>query len=240
MSFKPHVLVCDDETDVREMVAKYLAKREFSVTMAEDGPSLDEQLASNAKFDLVLLDINMPGEDGLSILRRLRAEQQLPIIMLTAAGEPVDKVIGLEMGADDYLAKPIDLRELEARIKAVLRRTGKAEPISLETIDNAENISIDGMVLDLSSSSMFGRDGKEIPMTSMEFALLKLFVKNKGRVLNRDQLMEMASDRDWDPFDRSIDIRVLRLRKKLELNPKKPCIIRTVRGLGYVFDPKPT
>ncbi|MBX2839057.1 MAG: response regulator [Gammaproteobacteria bacterium] len=238
MSLKPHVLVCDDETDVREMVAKYLAKREFDVTMAFDGPSLDEQMNTAAKFDLVLLDINMPGEDGLSILRRIRAEQPLPVIMLTAAGEPVDKVIGLEMGADDYLAKPIDLRELEARIKAVLRRTGKSELVDAESIDNADKVSIADMVLDLSGATLYGRDGKEIPLTSMEYTLLKLFIKNKGRVLNRDQLMEMASDRDWDPFDRSIDIRVLRLRKKLEANPKKPTIIRTVRGLGYVFDPK--
>jgi two-component system phosphate regulon response regulator OmpR len=240
MSFKPHVLVCDDETDVREMVAKYLQKRDFDVTMAFDGPSLDEQMTSTSAFDLVLLDINMPGEDGLSILRRLRAEQKLPIIMLTAAGEPVDKVIGLEMGADDYLAKPIDLRELEARIKAVLRRSGQSDVVEVDSIDNAERVAIAGMVLDLSSTTLYGRDGKEVPLTSMEYTLLKLFIKNKGRVLNRDQLMEMASDRDWDPFDRSIDIRVLRLRKKLEVNPKKPTIIRTVRGLGYVFDPKDT
>lgn len=238
MSVKPHILVCDDETDLREMVAKYLGKREFNVTMAFDGRSLDQQLESGVSFDLVLLDINMPGEDGLSILRRLRNEQSMPVIMLTAAGEPVDKVIGLEMGADDYLAKPIDLRELEARIKAVLRRTSKPEAVDVDSIDNTDKVSIAGLVLDLSSATLFGRDGKEIPLTSMEFTLLKLFVKNKGRVLNRDQLMEMASDRNWDPFDRSIDIRVLRLRKKLELNPKKPSIIRTVRGLGYVFDPK--
>ena len=134
------------------------------------------------------------------------------------------------------VARPVDGH----RIKAVLRRSGQSDVVEVDSIDNAERVAIAGMVLDLSSTTLYGRDGKEVPLTSMEYTLLRLFIKNKGRVLNRDQLMEMASDRDWDPFDRSIDIRVLRLRKKLEVNPKKPTIIRTVRGLGYVFDPKDT
>lgn len=237
MSNKPRLLVCDDETEIREMISKYLTKRDFDVVMVGDGAALDAVLEKDDQFDLLLLDINMPGEDGLSILRRISSSQKLPVIMLTAAGEPVDKVIGLEMGADDYLGKPIDLRELEARIKTVLRRLKKSDSFDVEDIDNAKTVNIDGLELDLSAATLLGRDGKEIPLTAMEFTLLKLFVKNKGRVLNRDQLMEMASDREWDPFDRSVDIRVLRLRRKMELNPKKPSIIRTVRGLGYVFDP---
>jgi DNA-binding response OmpR family regulator len=238
MSTPPHVLVCDDETDLREMVGKYLIKRNFRVTLAENADSLDLALAKHADIDLVLLDINMPGEDGLSILRRLRMQQKIPVIMLTAAEETVDKVIGLEMGADDYLGKPVDLRELEARIKAVMRRSDTAaSDVDVDDIDNADYINIAGIKLDLASAKLYDREGVEIALTAMEFNLLKLFVRNKGRVLNRDQLMEMASDREWDPFDRSIDIRILRLRKKLEINPSKPEIIRTVRGLGYLFDP---
>lgn len=238
MKQQTHILVCDDETDVREMVGKYLSKREFKVTLADSGENLDKCLDSGEKFDLILLDINMPGEDGLSILRRLSIDRDIAIIMLTAAGEPIDKVIGLEMGADDYLGKPVDLRELEARVKSVLRRAGNTETaIEATDIDNSSSVHFAGMELDLSSTKLFGRDGKEISLTAMEFNLLKLFVKSKGRVLNRDQIMEMASDREWDPYDRSIDIRILRLRRKLELNPKKPEIIRTVRGLGYIFDP---
>ncbi len=238
MKQQSHILICDDETDLREMVGKYLSKREFKVTLADSGQALDQHLASDMKFDLILLDINMPGEDGLSILRRLCIERDIAIIMLTAAGEPIDKVIGLEMGADDYLGKPVDLRELEARVKSVLRRAGKTEAtLDAVNIDNASSVRFSGMELDLSSTKLFGRDGQEISLTAMEFNLLKLFVKSRGRVLNRDQLMEMASDREWDPYDRSIDIRILRLRRKLEVNPTKPEIIRTVRGLGYIFDP---
>lgn len=238
MKQQTHILVCDDETDVREMVGKYLSKREYKVTLADSGENLDKCLDSGEKFDLLLLDINMPGEDGLSILRRLSIDKDIAIIMLTAAGEPIDKVIGLEMGADDYLGKPVDLRELEARVKSVLRRAGNTETaIEATDIDNSSSVQFAGLELDLSSTKLFGRDGKEISLTAMEFNLLKLFVKCKGRVLNRDQIMEMASDREWDPYDRSIDIRILRLRRKLELNPAKPEIIRTVRGLGYIFDP---
>ncbi|MBX2839026.1 MAG: response regulator [Gammaproteobacteria bacterium] len=238
MTESTHILVCDDEPDLREMVAKYLRKRDFEVTVADSGEALDQCLESHETIDLILLDINMPGEDGLSVLRRLRADRKVAIIMLTAADEPVDKVIGLEMGADDYLGKPVDLREMEARIKAVLRRSGAEKPaIDLDEIDNSSAVNIDGLTLEMSSAKLFDRAGAEIAITAMEFNLLKLFIRNKGRVLNRDQLMEMSSDREWDPFDRSIDIRVLRLRRKLELNPSKPQIIRTVRGLGYVFDP---
>ena len=239
MKQRPHVLICDDETDLREMVGKYLSKREFEVTLAENGEALDRCLAEKQDYDVVLLDINMPGEDGLSILRRMRVEHEVAVIMLTATGDPVDRVIGLEMGADDYLGKPVDLRELEARIKAVLRRTGKPDPvIDSNDIDNASSITFANMTLDLSAAKLFDASDAEIELTAMEFNLLKLFIKNKGRVLNRDQLMEMSSDREWDPFDRSIDIRVLRLRKKIEQNPSKPVMLRTVRGLGYVFDPK--
>ena len=235
MSRRTHVLVCDDETDLREMVGKYLTRRDFEVTLVENAEALERSLAERTDIDLVLLDINMPGEDGLSALRRLRTRHDVAVIMLTAAGEPVDRIIGLEMGADDYVGKPVDLRELEARVKAVLRRTDAA--IDAGDIDNADSVQIAGMRLDLAAAKLYGREGDEIALTAMEFSLLKLFVRNKGRVLNRDQLMELTSGREWDPFDRSMDIRILRLRRKIEVNPSKPAIIRTVRGLGYLFDP---
>ncbi len=231
-----HILVCDDEPDIRDMMSTYLQRRGYTVSMAESGATLDQVLEEHDDIQLIILDINMPGEDGLSVLRRLRTEMSLPIIMSTAAGDTVDRVVGLELGADDYLAKPVDLRELEARIKAVLRRSGvAASPASLD--QKAEgDIDVDGLTINLEGAKLIGRDGAAIPLTAMEFSLLRAFVEHRGRVLNRDQILQMAHDRDWDPFDRSIDIRISRLRRKIERNPSHPVLIRTVRGLGYIFD----
>ena len=232
----PHILICDDEPDLREMVGEYLEKRGYSVTLAEHGVDLQSKLEDGANADVILLDINMPGEDGLSVLRRLRGERNVAVIMLTAAGEVVDRIVGLEMGADDYLAKPVDLRELEARIKAVLRRAERASAPQADRPES-ETVMFDGLKLDLGAAKLYDREGEEVALTAMEFRLLKVFVDSRGRVLNRDQLLEMAHDRGWDPFDRSIDIRISRLRRKIEVNPSKPAIIRTVRGIGYMFDP---
>jgi DNA-binding response OmpR family regulator len=231
---KFHILVCDDELDVREMLQEYLSKRGYQISVAASSKELRAVMSVN-QIDLILLDINMPGEDGLTTLRSLRIEDQTPVVMLTAAGEVVDRIIGLEMGADDYLGKPVDLRELEARIKAVLRRK---DNIPAPQEDNTGNFAEFGnFVLDLEAAKMLSADGEEVPLTAMEFSLLKVFAKNKGRVLNRDQLLEQAHDRSWDPFDRSIDIRISRLRRKIEIIPEKPAIIKTVRGLGYLYDP---
>lgn len=230
-----HIIVCDDELDVREMLQEYLSKRGYRVTMASGGPELRSIMALGP-VDLLILDINMPGEDGLTILRSLRTESQTPIIMLTAAGETVDKIIGLEMGADDYLGKPVDLRELEARIKAVLRRKGSKNENS--SVSEKFGTALFGeFSLDIQTATLSDPDGKEVSLTAMEFSLLKVFAENRGRVLNRDQILEQAHDRSWDPFDRSIDIRISRLRRKIEKNPEKPTIIRTVRGIGYLYDP---
>ena len=233
-----HIVICDDEPDLREMVGEYLEKRGYQVTLAENGADLLEKLDGEIgnSVDVVLLDINMPGDDGLTILRRIRAEREVFVIMLTAASDVVDKIVGLEMGADDYIGKPVDLREVGARVKAVLRRsehggTGDVQEKEREIIRFAD------MQLDLTAAKLFDSDMQEIPLTAMEFQLLKVFAKARGRVLNRDQLLELANDRDWDPFDRSIDIRISRLRRKIEINPSKPAIIRTVRGIGYTFDP---
>lgn len=230
---QPHILVCDDEEDLSEMVGEYLMRRGFMVSTASNATELRETLATKS-IDAVLLDINMPGEDGLSALRSLRAENDVPVIMLTATAEVVDRILGLEMGADDYLGKPVDLRELEARVKTVLRRRiGPAE--TPEKQGEQGKVQFGPCVLDLEAAALFGPDGDEVPITAMEFSLLKVFAQNPGRVLNRDQLLDQAHDRDWDPFDRSIDIRISRLRRKIEPNAQKPEVIRTVRGLGYVF-----
>lgn len=227
-----HILVCDDEADVREMLGEYLDRRGFQVSCAANALELREVLGKGG-IDAIILDINMPGEDGLSALRALRADCDVPVIMLTATAEVIDRIIGLEMGADDYLGKPVDLRELEARLKTVLRR--KAPPVEV-TGDEAEGrVPFGPCTLDLDAASLFDAEGTEIPITAMEFSLLKVFARNRGRVLNRDQLLDQAHDRDWDPFDRSIDIRISRLRRKIEPNAQKPEVIRTVRGVGYVF-----
>lgn len=226
------IIVCDDEPDVREMLAEYLGKRGFDVLTTGNAEELRAELEENAP-DLILLDINMPGEDGLSVLRSLQGPDRPFVIMLTAAGDVIDRVVGLEMGADDYLGKPVDLRELASRIKAVLRRrevVATPEP-------SKERFRFGKTWLDLEAAKLLDDEGAEISLTSMEFYLLKLFAQNKGRVLNRDQILEGAHDRSWDPFDRSIDIRISRIRKKIEVNPQNPEVIRTVRGVGYIYDP---
>ncbi|SDX82362.1 two component transcriptional regulator, winged helix family [Ruegeria halocynthiae] len=230
-----HILVCDDEIDVREMLQEYLSKRGYRVSAASGGEELRAIISAEA-VDVMIMDINMPKEDGLAILRSLRPENTTPVIMLTAAGDVVDRIIGLEMGADDYLGKPVDLRELEARIKAILRRGAIAEPASVA--NDSDGARFGDYTLNNEAAKLLAPDGSEVQLTAMEYRLLKVFADNKGRVLNRDQLLEQAHDRSWDPFDRSIDIRISRLRRKLESNPEKPEIIRTVRGIGYLYDPK--
>ena len=229
---KTSILICDDEKHLREMVGEYFHGRGYAVSMAPDAVDLF-RLLDRSKPDLILLDIAMPGMDGLTALQKIRAEFDVPVLMLTAASEVMDKILGLEMGADDYVGKPFDLRELEARVKTVLRRAVKSETSINGSPDR--KVKFGTRLLDLDKASLFDDEGSEIPITAMEFSLLKVFANNKGRVLNRDQLLEQAHDRNWDPFDRSIDLRISRLRKKIEINPTKPEIIRTVRGVGYIF-----
>nr|WP_317056667.1 response regulator [Roseovarius sp. W115]MDV2930297.1 response regulator [Roseovarius sp. W115] len=236
MTTTAKILVCDDEPDVRDMLREYLTKQGFDVVPAGNSDEL-RNVIDTTSVDLILLDINMPGEDGLTTLRSLRTSNQVPVVMLTAAGEVIDKIVGLEMGADDYLAKPVDLRELEARIKAVLRR--KVEAVQEPAQGDAPKTAPFGeFTLDLTAAKLIDPEGAEVALTAMEFNLLSLFARNRGRVLNRDQILEQAHDRSWDPFDRSIDIRISRLRRKIEPNPQKPQIIKTVRGIGYIYNPK--
>ncbi len=229
------ILVCDDEPHLREMICEYLTERGFETVQASDARMLLAAVEVEVP-DLIILDVNMPGMDGLSALRELRTSSTVPVIMLTAAVDVIDRVLGLEMGADDYVGKPVDLRELEARIKAALRR----QIFSSEAVK--QKVRIDGTVaigqcrLDIDGAKLYGADSNEIAITAMEFSLLRVFVENRGRILNRDQLLEQAHDRGWEPFDRSIDLRISRIRRKIEANPTKPEVIRTVRGLGYVFE----
>ncbi len=233
-----HIIVVDDEPEIRSMLVDYLSHSGFTVRAAEDGAAMRRILAEQPA-DLVILDINMPGEDGLSLARFLRANTEVGIVMLTAAGEVVDRVVGLEIGADDYIPKPVDLRELLARIRAVLRRlrAAPAEPAAGEA-PAAKMTQIGACKLDLEAHRLYDADGQEVPITSMEFDLLKAFVEHPNRVLSRDQLLDLAHNKDWEPFDRSIDIRIARLRRKIEADPSKPQVVKTVRGAGYIFVPK--
>lgn len=237
MSAKAHIIVVDDEPDLREMVGEYLTEQGFDVSLAQSGKELRAIMAKRLA-NLVVLDINMPGEDGLTLARYLREHYTTGIIMLTAAGEVLDRIVGLEIGADDYVAKPFDPRELLARIKSVLRRmpqeSGKEEP---ETARSANAVRIGKCILNLEAHTLHVLSGEEVPITSMEFDLLKAFATHPNRVLTRDQLLNMAHNRDWDPFDRSIDIRINRIRRKIEYDPAKPQAIKTVRGAGYIFKP---
>jgi two-component system phosphate regulon response regulator OmpR len=229
------LIVCDDDLHLREMLSEYFTERGYDVVEAGNADQLSERLAVAAP-DAIILDVNMPGTDGLTALRNLRTTSKTPVIMLSAAGDVVDRIVGLEMGADDYVAKPVDLRELEARVKAALRRQAflRSEP---ETPDGADgSVAFGPCRLDLEAARLFGPDGQEIMITAMEFSLMRVFARNRGRVLSRDQLLEQAHDRGWEHFDRSIDLRISRLRRKIEKNPTKPETIRTVRGIGYIFD----
>ena len=225
------ILVVDDDPDLRWMVEKYLSKHEFVVTLAEDGEQMREVLDSQ-EFDLAILDINLPGEDGLSLARYLRANYQMGIIMLSAAAEVFDRIVGLEMGADDYVTKPFEPRELLARVKSVLRRVqGMLE----REAELDSRVKFGEFTLDLEAHQLLDEKDESISLTSMEFDLLKAFAENPHKVLDRDQLLSLSHNRDWDPFDRSIDIRITRLRRKIEVEPSKPQVIKTVRGAGYIF-----
>jgi len=233
------VLIVEDDAGIRETTADYLAGHGFEVTLAADGKEMRAALAQAAPDGLphlVLLDLNLPGEDGLSLTRWLRSHHDVAIIMVTGAGEVVDRVVGLEVGADDYLAKPFDLRELLARMKSVLRRGG-VRGDKRDAVPSDRRVKVGRCTLDLATHQLVGEDGADVPITGMEFDLLRVFTENANRVLSRDQLLTLTRNREWEPFDRSIDIRIARLRRKIEPDPARPTVIRTVRGAGYLFAP---
>ena len=231
-----HIYVVDDEAPAREMVGEYLRLHGFEVTLCDGGPSLRIAIDKHTP-DLIVLDLNMPSEDGLSIVRSIKQRMSIPIIMLTATASPIDRVVGLELGADDYLAKPCELRELLARIRVVLRRG--SGPIVAPTPTPAKRVPVrfGTKWLDIDAQVLRDDDGIEHPLASSEFALLKAFAENPKRVLSRERLLDLAEARDREAFDRAIDVRITRIRKKIEPDPTRPSVIRTVRGAGYLFAP---
>ncbi len=238
----PRIIVVDDEPDLRAMLEDYLAAQGFAVRGAADARELDRLLAAEeGPPDLLILDVNMPGEDGFAIARRLRAQgNRVGILMLTAAGDVPDRVQGLDGGADDYLAKPVELRELLARVRSVLRRLDAAAPDRgpvPERRGPGRLARFGRCALDLDARRLLDEAGAEVPLTAMEYDLLATLARHPRQVLARDRLAELAHGRPLEPGDRSVDIRVARLRRKLERDPAEPAAIRTERGLGYVYDP---
>lgn len=238
MQSAPHILIVDDHREIRDLVSRALTKEGFRVSTAADGRAMRKVMA-DGRIDLILLDLMLPGEDGLSLCRALRSESNVPVIMLTAKGEEVDRVIGLEMGADDYLSKPFGSRELIARIKAVLRRSQKIISKG-ESEQRPKTYHFDRWGLDTGSRALLREDGVTVPLSTGEYDLLIALVERPQRVLNRDQLLDLARGRSAAGIDRSIDTQVSRLRKKLELDPSDPKIIKTVWGGGYMFMPTVT
>lgn len=237
MDMSPHILIVDDHRDIRDLVGKFLVKHGFRVSQAASGPEMWQMLHDH-RIHLVLLDLMLPGEDGISLCRRMRGEgNATPVIMLTAMGEETDRVVGLEMGADDYVAKPFSSRELLARIKAVLRRT-QANVDGSTTPSTGKDHSVArfaGWSLDLARHDLRRPDGVVLPLSKGEYTLLLAFVERPKRVLSRDQLLDIARGRSAVPFDRSIDTQVSRLRRKLEDDPAAAALIKTVWGDGYMF-----
>ncbi len=234
MNSKARIAVCDDDPDLRDLLVDLLRRDGYEVEAAEDGIAL-RRIVPAFRPDLVICDLMMPGEDGLSLTRWLRGEGHAAVLMLTAMGSTTDRVVGLEMGADDYLAKPFETAELRARVKAVLRRTMSA---NLSAGRPAARVRVGRCVIDTEMKAMFDESGEKVDLTAMEYDLLHTFITHARRPLNRDQLLEYAHHKKWDPFDRSIDMRIARLRKKIEPNPAKPSILRTVRGEGYMLVPE--
>jgi DNA-binding response OmpR family regulator len=229
-----HIVVVDDEPEVREMIRDYLAGNGYAVSAVADGAEM-RRVLSERPAHLVILDLRMPGEDGLSLARYLRGQGPVGIIMVTASAEVVDRVVGLELGADDYVAKPFDPRELLARVRSVLRRMELRSNDHKPQAAMAHEIRMGRCMFNPQSGRLYTLMGEDVPLTSMEFELLKAFAARPNRVLSRDQLLDFAHSKDMEAFDRSIDIRIMRLRRKIEENPDKPQTLKTIRGLGYMF-----
>lgn len=229
----PHIAVVDDEPALRDTVADYLVRNGFLVSECDGGRALD-QLMTERPVDLVVLDVNMPEEDGISIARRLRVRGGIGILLLTANSDSFDQVIGLEVGADDYVVKPFEPRILLARIRAVLRRAREREP-TIATM--GRRVRFGRCVLDLDARKLFDDRGTAVALTAMEFDLLRAFAEHPNQVLSRDRILDLAHDREMEPFDRSVDSRIKRLRRKVENDPSRPEVLKTVHGAGYIFVP---
>ena len=230
----PHILIVDDDREIRDLLARFLAKHGHRVEVAADGRAMRKAL-EEWRIDLVVLDLMLPGEDGLVLCRRLRAESNIPVIMLTAMGEDIDRIVGLEIGADDYVPKPFNPRELLARIKAVLRRTGETPAVAGTAERDGSALGFAGWRLEPAARRLTAPDGTGVELTAGEFELLAALVEHPQRVMSREQLLDLTRGREAAPFDRSIDVQVSRLRRKIETDPAKPELIKTVRNGGYVF-----
>jgi DNA-binding response OmpR family regulator len=233
MNHPGKLLIVDDETELVDILVEYFSGVGFFVNGVNSTAAARQSIADELP-DLVILDLRMPEEDGLSLARWIRETHfSIGIIMLTTAADVVDRIVGLESGADDYLPKPFELAELQARVKSVLRRSKNAAVNSSPSVKTL--VRFGKCQLDLNTQKLFNEQGEELPLTAMEFDLLKVFAESPDKVLGRDQLMEMAHHRGWDVFDRSIDLRIMRLRRKIEWNPEKPDVIKTIRGAGYMY-----
>ena len=234
MNTIPNILIVDDDAGIRDLLGQFLQKHGFETLLAKDGDQM-WSLFTKSSIDMIILDIMMPGKDGVTLCKEIRQKSQVPIIMLTAISEDIDRIIGLEMGADDYLSKPFNPRELLARVRAVLRRASKT-PVAED--DSNKEVVFGRFCLDLSSHSLTC-EATLIPLTSGEFDLLAILVSNPNKVLHRDRILDLLTGAERSPFDRSIDVRVTRLRSKLEDDPAKPAYIKTIWGRGYMFCPNP-
>ncbi len=234
MKDKPHILVVDDHREIRDAIARFMGEHGFRVTTAPDGHHMRKAL-DKSRIDLIVLDLMLPGEDGLTLCRELRAISNIPVVMLTAMGEETDRIVGLEMGADDYIAKPFSPRELLARVRAVLRRA-QSLPEHGRLADGPV-VRFAGWTFNIARRELETADSTVVSLSTGEFNLLHVFVRHPGRVLTRDQLLDLTQGREAAPFDRSIDTQVSRLRRKIEEDPKDPKLIKTVWGGGYVFTP---
>lgn len=232
----PHILIVEDDRDIGLLVAKYLRANEMRVSIADNGRAMDRILA-DTRISLIVLDRMLPGEDGLSICRRLRAGSDIPIIILTAQGDEVERIVGLEMGADDYLGKPFNPRELLARIRAVLRRRDDA---TVSTVAQKRSYKFAGWSLDGTMRRLYDPKGARVELTGAEFDVLLVFCERPGRTLSRDQIIDLTQGREAAPSERSVDILVSRLRRKLERDPKDPELLQTIRSSGYLFSPEVT
>src|SRR6185312_5866408 len=231
MKTDTHILIVDDDRGTRDLLREFFERHGMHVSVARDGEEM-QSILKRGSVDILVLDVMLPGKSGLEICRDIRARSRMPIIMLTAVTETVDRVVGLEMGADDYVPKPFDPRELLARVKSVLRRTSPAGRAEI----GAERVRIGRCVLDVGAHRLVDETGAEVPMSPLEFDLLKAFAEHPNQALSRERILNL-NQREWDPFDRSVDLRVMRLRKKVEPDPEHPRFIRTVRNEGYVFFP---
>lgn len=232
-----HILAVDDDEPIRELLTSYLTSEGYRVTAAADAAGARRMIAADP-IDLMVLDLRLPDDDGLNLVRELRKESKLPVIILSSKDQDVDRIIGLELGADDYLTKPFNPRELLARIKAVLRRAVADAPAPRSVDELRAVVQFANWELDMTAQRLRSADGREVDLTKAEYGLLAAFVKRPQRVLTRDQLLDLTRADGAEVFDRSIDVLILRLRRKIETNPKEPRIIKTERGAGYVFDAK--